>query len=137
MTSDKRRLHEGFRNAASNLLLENDETEASDPLGELKEKKGDPVRFDGLSEDEMFIEDPTIVVQEMGDHIASQTWSGGSWSDVYEYKGLFWAQDEVDFVEFDNPLDAFSRAGIGNDDFDNINSQHIARKYEYLIKQAK
>jgi hypothetical protein len=32
-----------------------------------------------------------------GNIIASQRWSGGSWADVYEYKGRYFAVDETAF----------------------------------------
>ena len=57
----------------------------------------------------------------------------GSWSNVYEYNGKFYSFDEVNMVEFDSPQDAFKRANIGRNDFDEIDSQYIDSKYKHLV----
>ena len=36
-------------------------------------------------------------------------------------------------VEFDSPQDAFKRANIGRNDFDEIDSQYIDSKYKHVV----
>ena len=76
---------------------------------------------------------PGDVVMELGEEIASQSWRNGSWSNVYEYNEKFYSLDEVDMVEFDYPQDAFKRAKIGRNDFDEIDSQYVDSKYKHLV----
>ena len=36
-------------------------------------------------------------------------------------------------VEFDYPQDAFKRANIGRNDYDEIDSQYVDSKYKHLV----
>ena len=68
-----------------------------------------------MTEESTFEEDAGAVLSVLGTEIAYQTWSYGSWSNVYGYKGKYFSLDEVDLEEFDNPNDAFDRASIGRE----------------------
>jgi hypothetical protein len=46
------------------------------------------------------------VLAAHGNIIASQQWSGGSWADVYEYKGRYFAADEFGVTECSSACDA-------------------------------
>ena len=83
-----------------------------------------------MTEEYAFEEDAGGVLSVLGTEIAYQTWSYGSWSNVYEYKGKYFSLDEVDLEEFDNPKEAFDRASIGRDDYDKIDTQWIHPDYE-------
>ena len=125
--SDKKNLPEHIKRAASNLGIaweaEIDDSEEESP-------QWDPDAWDGLTEEEAFESDPDAVIEKMGKVIASQTWRGGSWAFVTEYNGRYFSTDEVEREEFDNAADAFSRAGIGRDTFDEIMDLSISPKYE-------
>ena len=82
-----------------------------------------------MTEEYAFEEDAGGVLSVLGTEIAYQTWSYGSFSNVYGYKGKYFSLDEVDLEEFDNPKDAFDRASIGRDDYDKIDSQWIHPDY--------
>ena len=120
---------EHCKRAASNLMMTNEsERELFRP--EPKEMSFNPDDWYGMTEEEAFEDDPGEVLSVLGTEIASQTWSHGSWSYVYEYKGKYFSLDEVSLEEFDNPKDAFDRASIGRDDYDKIDSQWIHPDYE-------
>ena len=70
-----------------------------------------------------------------GKIIASQQWSGGSWADVYEYKGRYFAVDEVGLTELGSAADAFTQAGIGRDTYDAISHVSISPDYQYLVEE--
>ena len=93
----------------------------------------DPERWNGLSQEEAMEQMPGDVVMELAEEIASQSWRNGSWSNVYEYNGKFHSLDEVDMEEFEYPQDAFKRANIGRNDFDEIDSKYVDSKYKHLI----
>ena len=120
---------EHFKRAASNLMM-TDESERELLRPEPKERLFKSEDWYGMTEEEAFEEDAGELLLLLGTEIASQTWSYGSWSNVYEYKGKFFSCDEVSMEEFDNPKDAFDRASIGRDDYDKINSQWIHPDYE-------
>ena len=61
-----------------------------------------------------------------GTNIASQQWRGGSWADVYEYKGRYFAVDESSLIEFGSAVDAFIQAGIGRDTYDAISHLDVS-----------
>ncbi len=73
---------------------------------------------------------PAEVASSSGLKIASQQWSGGSWVDVYEYKGYFFVINEVEKTVFNTEEKALESAGIGNSTNDDISSI-------YLIDRAK
>jgi len=120
---------EHYKRAASNLMM-TDESERELLRPEPTESLFNPDDWDGMTEEEAFEEYSGELLLLLGTEIASQTWSYGSWSNVYEYKGKFFSCDEVSMEEFDNPKDAFDRASIGRDDYDKINSQWIHPDYE-------
>jgi len=72
-------------------------------------------------------------VMEEGDVLASQTWAGGSWSQVIEYEGRYFSVNEVETTECSSILEAFISAAIGNDTFDRIDSLHIKNGYEQYL----
>jgi hypothetical protein len=74
------------------------------------------------------------VLAAHGNIIASQQWSGGSWADVYEYKGRYFAVDESGLMELGNAADAFSQAGIGRDTYDKISQVSISPDYQHLVE---
>jgi hypothetical protein len=79
-------------------------------------------------------ENATIeVLAAHGNIIASQQWSGGSWADVYEYKGRYFAVDEAGLMELSNAADAFSQAGIGRDTYDKISHLDVSPAYRHLL----
>jgi len=145
MSSPKTHRADRFKNAASNLMMdhsEEEEAEANSPSGKKKRRKPAkppkwrPQDWDGLSEEEAFAEQPNEVLDLQGEIIASQTWAGGSWSYVYEYNSQFYSCDEVDCVGFANAKDAFSRAGIGRDTYDEIDSLWIDPDFAHLGPDA-
>lgn len=95
-----------------------------------------PDDWDGMTEEEAFDCDCGEVLRKLGKEVASQMWSGGSDSVVYEYKGQYFVMDEVETCEYDNPKDAFERAGIGRDTFDSIVHMHVARGYEQYVNDT-
>ncbi len=120
---------EHYKRAASNLMM-TDESERELFRPEPKERLFNSEDWYGMTEEEAFEEYSGELLLELGTEIASQTWSHGSWSNVYEYKGKYFSCDEVSTEEFDNPKDAFDRASIGRDDYDKIDSQWIHPDYE-------
>ena len=96
------------------------------------QQEWDPEKWDGLTEEEAWEQDPLEVLFTMGDEIASQAWRGGSWSTVYEYKNRFFVVDEVETVEYNNAREAFAGAGIGQSTYDEISTLSVAQEYEYL-----
>ena len=120
---------ENFKRAASNLMM-TDESEREILKPEPKERLFNSEDWYGKTEEEAFEDNPGEVIRVLGTELASQTWSNGSWSNVYEYKGKFFSFDEVSMEEFDNPKDAFDRASIGRDDYDEIDSQWIHPNYQ-------
>ena len=123
---------EQFKRAASNLGIDPEEEDLFISPKYVPDAQWDPERWNGLSQEEAMEQMPGDVVMELGEEIASQSWRNGSWSNVYEYNGKFYSFDEVDMVEFDYPQDAFKRANIGRNDFDEIDSQYIDSKYKHL-----
>jgi hypothetical protein len=75
------------------------------------------------------------LVTTHGANIASHQWSGGSWADVYEYKGRYFAVDESGMMELSSAADAFTQAGIGRDTYDKISHVSISPDYQHLIDQ--
>jgi len=75
------------------------------------------------------------VLAAQGTIIASQQWSGGSWADVYEYKGRYFAVDEGGLAECGSAADAFIQAGIGRDTYDKISHVSISPDYQHLVDQ--
>jgi hypothetical protein len=75
------------------------------------------------------------VLAEHGNIIASQQWSGGSWADVYEYKGRYFAVDESGLTECGSAGNAFAQAGIGRDTYDKITHLDISPEYQHLVDQ--
>ena len=125
---------EKFKQAASNLALDPEqENLTSDPRHQPETSDWDPEQYDGMTEEEAFKEYGGEIVMDRGKKIASQSWRSGSWSSVYEYKGKFYSFDEVENLEFDNPKEAFERANIGRDDWDEIWSQKIDPEYTHLV----
>ena len=120
---------EHFKRAASNLMMI-DESEKGHSMPEPKERLFNSEDWYGMTEEEAFEDDPVEVLSALGTELASQTWSHGSWSNVYEYKGKYFSCDEESMEEFDNPKDAFDRASIGRDDYDEIDSQWIHPNYQ-------
>lgn len=74
-------------------------------------------------------------VFDNGRRLAEQTWSGGSWSSVYEYRGRFFSVDEEEVVDFADAREAFVRAGIGRDTYDGIDYLWVAAGYEHLVRE--
>lgn len=99
------------------------------------EKPWNPDDWGGMSEEEAFEEEAMKVLHERGIEIASQSWSGGSWSYVYKYNGKYYAIDEVEMCEYANPKEAFERAGIGRDTYDKIYHMSVASGYEDYIQK--
>ena len=124
---------EQFKRAASNLGIDPEEEDLFISPKYVPDAQWDPERWNGLSQEEAMEHMPGDVVMELGEEIASQSWRNGSWSNVYEYNGKFYSLDEVDMVEFDYLQDAFKRANIGRNDFDEIDSQYIDSKYKHLV----
>jgi len=87
-----------------------------------------------MEDDEEYEEDPREVLESAGNVIGSQTWSGGSWVTVYEYKGKFFTSNEVELTECDTAQQAFSRANFDGEQFDTIDQQFIDPQYEHLFK---
>ena len=77
---------EHYKRAASNLMMTN-ESERELLRPEPTESLFNPDDWGGMTEEEAFEEDPGGVLSILGTQIASQAWSHGSWSYVYEYKG--------------------------------------------------
>jgi hypothetical protein len=75
------------------------------------------------------------LVTGAGANIASQQWSGGSWCDVYEYKGRYFAVDEGGLAECGSAADAFIQAGIGRDTYDKISHVSISPDYRHLVEE--
>ena len=124
---------EQFKRAASNLGIDPEEEDLFISTKYVPDAQWDSERWNGLSQEEAMEQMPGDVVMELGEEIASQSWRNGSWSNVYEYNGKYYSLDEVDMVEFDYPQDAFKRANIGRNDFDEIDSQYIDSKYKHLV----
>ena len=125
---------EAFKNAASNLLITNEEEFEPVELPRIEPGPWDPSEWGGLTEEEAFLESPGQVLSDRGHYIASQVWKGGSCSDVYEYKGLFYSQDEVELEGFDNVKAALVRAGIGRDSLDEIEEPHVIKEYAHILE---
>jgi hypothetical protein len=123
---------EAFKNAASNMLSFNEEDLKSIET-DRRTPQWNAENWDGLSEDDAFEEDPLSVLIEMGTEIAAQSWSGGSWSNVYEYRGRYYAVDEGGMDDYDHPREAFERAGIGRETFDTIIHLDVAPDFEQWI----
>jgi len=66
-------------------LLEPSQTQTDD--------EWNPEDWDGMSEEEAFDCDAKEVLDKLGREVASQMWSGGSASSVYEYKGRYYVMD--------------------------------------------
>jgi hypothetical protein len=98
--------------------------------------KWKPIDWDGMTEEQAFQEDPVEVMTQRGKVIASQTWSSGSWSTIYQYKRRYFVVDEVEVCDFDNAADAFLRAGIGSDGFDEIDSLEVDPEYKHLTSRS-
>ncbi len=96
-----------------------------------------PDDWDGLTEEQAFAEDPASVIRERGTLIASQAWSCGSGSEVYEYKGRYHAFDDAEAYDRDTALEAFKAAGILNDQFDPITYTRVAPTYRHLLDELK
>lgn len=124
---------EQFKRAASNLGIDPEEEDLFISPKYVPDAQWDSERWNGLSQEEAMDQMPGDVVMELGEEIASQSWRNGSWSNVCEYNGKFYSLDQVDMVEFDYPQDAFKRANIGRNDFDEIDSQYIDSKYKHLV----
>ena len=124
---------EQFKRAASNLGIDPEEEDLFISPKYVPDAQWDPERWNGLSQEEAMEQMPGDVVMELWEEIASQSWRNGSWSNVYEYNEKFYSLDEVDMVEFDYPQDAFKRANIGRNDFDEIDNQYVDSKYKHLI----
>lgn len=63
---------------------------------------------------------PTGVVIELGSKVASQTWSGGSWVNIYQYGAKYFSIGEAEMRVFDSKDEAMIAAGIDNDTYDQI-----------------
>ena len=72
-------------------------------------------------------------IQSEGKRIAAQQWSGGSWVDVYNYKGKFYVFDEVETASFSDAAEAFLRAGIGRSTYDEISHISVDPEYKHLV----
>lgn len=125
---------EAFKNAASNLLIAEEEQFAPTKLPKFDPGPWDAKKWGGLTEEEAFLEDPGEVIVERGHCIASQVWKSGSWSYVYEYMGRFYSIDEVELKEFENAKDAFIRASIGRDTFDEIEQPYVIKEYAHILE---
>ena len=87
-----------------------------------------------IVDDEEYDEDPRQVLESDGNVIGSQTWSGGSWVTVYEYKGKFFVSNEVEITECDTAEKAFSRANFGGQQYDKIDQQFVDPQYEHIFE---
>ena len=91
--------------------------------------------WDGMSEEEALEWDLIEVLSKLGTIIASQSWARGSWSTVYEYKGRYFAVDEVQGQVCSSAEEAFERASIGKDAYDEINKLYIMKGYERYLAE--
>ena len=87
----------------------------------------------GMTEQQAFEDNPSLVLEAMGEKVASQTWNCGSWSSVYKYREKYYSLDEVEVCEFQQPSEAFKRANIGNESFSKIDSLSISQGYESFV----
>jgi hypothetical protein len=68
---------------------------------------------------------PTDLATEVGELVAEQTWSGGSWVKVYLFDGKYFVVNEVETSVADTEADALTLAGIENDSFDQISHSQV------------
>ena len=124
-------------NDGSGVGVTQDGLDLLQPTTDASKTAWKPEEWGGVSEEQAFDEDPMAVLEARGMKVASQTWSGGSWSSVYKYNGKYYAIDEVELCEYQNPKEAFERAGIGRDTYDNIFYMDVEPGYDhYIYKRA-
>ena len=87
-----------------------------------------------IVDNEEYDEDPHEVLESDGNVIGSQTWSGGSWVTVYEYKGKFFVSNEVEITECDTAKQAFSRANFGGQQYDKVDQRFVDPQYDHLFE---
>ncbi len=63
---------------------------------------------------------PLGLISEIGELVAEQSWSGGSWVNVYLFDGKYFIVSEVETRVADTEADAIKIAGIDNDTIDQI-----------------
>lgn len=65
------------------------------------------------------------VIKALGEKVAEQSWSGGSWVNVYLYDAKYFVITEVGTTAFDDEASAFKSAGIGDNTYDEVTFSKI------------